>query len=314
MQTVVIAKCGRIESEVQRRGIRLIGRGPERVGPCPVCGGRDRFSINTKKQLWNCRGCRRGGDVIALVQHLDGADFKTALRTLAGAERRPIASVIKPVVYKTACEDEANSTCALKLWHDASPIAGTLAEQYLRRRSLEPPPGDDVLRFYSGCPFGGARYSCLLALFRDILTNEPRAIHRIALTPSGIATGKKMLGPVAGCAVKLDCDVEQGLVIGEGVETSLAGMQLGFRPAWALGSASAIKAFPVLGGIEALTILVDHDAPDHNSRRAGQEAARTCAKRWAAAGREVRLITPNLEDSDIADILSENELHERLAH
>jgi hypothetical protein len=44
-----------IEGEIARRGIRLRGT-IERVGPCPVCGGRDRFSINTKKRVWNCRG------------------------------------------------------------------------------------------------------------------------------------------------------------------------------------------------------------------------------------------------------------------
>lgn len=314
MQGIEIAKCVRIQCEVERRGIRLIGRGSERVGPCPICGGRDRFSININKQCWNCRGCGKGGDVISLVRHLDRVDFKTAVATLTGEECR--SKLIATAVPPAAHDEEANTSRALRLWDEARPINDTLAEQYLRRRGLEPPEGGNVLRFHSSCPFGpgGATCPCLLALFRDILTNEPKSIHRIALAPSGIAISKKMLGSVARCAVKLDCYVEQGLVISEGVETSLAGMQLGFRPAWALGSASAIKAFPVLSGIEALTILVDHDAPDHNGRRAGQEAARTCAKRWAAAGRQVRLITPSLEDSDIADIVSENKFHERLAH
>ncbi|OLS53774.1 primase-helicase zinc-binding domain-containing protein [Rhodovulum sulfidophilum] len=38
----------------------------ERVGPCPVCGGRDRFGINTARNVFNCRHCG-GGDAIALV-------------------------------------------------------------------------------------------------------------------------------------------------------------------------------------------------------------------------------------------------------
>jgi Protein of unknown function (DUF3631)/CHC2 zinc finger len=77
------AKAVPIESIIESRGIPLRGR-TERVGACPVCGGDDRFSINTKKQVWNCRGCQTGGDVIELVKHLDGVDFLTACDTLAG--------------------------------------------------------------------------------------------------------------------------------------------------------------------------------------------------------------------------------------
>ncbi len=79
------ARAVRIESEIERRGIKLRGR-IERVGPCPVCGGDDRFSINISKQLWNCRGCCLGGDVIDLVKHLDRVDFKTACATLTGEQ------------------------------------------------------------------------------------------------------------------------------------------------------------------------------------------------------------------------------------
>jgi hypothetical protein len=81
------ARAIRIEDEAARRGIKLRGMN-ERSGPCPACGGEDRFSINIKKQLWNCRGCQTGGDVIALVRHLDGVGFEDALETLAG---RPAA-------------------------------------------------------------------------------------------------------------------------------------------------------------------------------------------------------------------------------
>jgi CHC2 zinc finger len=77
------ARAVRIEDEIARRGIILRGKN-ERCGPCPVCGGDDRFSINVSKQVFNCRGCNVGGDVIALVQHLDGCDFITAATTLAG--------------------------------------------------------------------------------------------------------------------------------------------------------------------------------------------------------------------------------------
>ena len=68
-----------------------------------------------------------------------------------------------------------------------------------------------------------------------------------------------MLGPVAGCAVKLDADemVEHGLGICEGIETALAIRATGWRPVWALGSAGAIAEVRADPGIETLTIFAD---------------------------------------------------------
>src|SRR5262245_20919759 len=49
------ARAVRIEDELDRRAILLAGNSKEREGPCPVCGGTDRFSVNTAKQVFNCR-------------------------------------------------------------------------------------------------------------------------------------------------------------------------------------------------------------------------------------------------------------------
>jgi hypothetical protein len=73
-----------IETEIERRGIKLRRIGLERVGACPKCGGDDRFAINMQKQVFNCRGCGIGGDVISLVEALDGVDFNTACTQLTG--------------------------------------------------------------------------------------------------------------------------------------------------------------------------------------------------------------------------------------
>jgi Toprim domain/CHC2 zinc finger len=296
-----LAKTTPIEAEIARRGMKLIGRGADRCGPCPICGGRDRFSINLKKQVWNCRGCSKGGDVLDLVQHLDDADFRTAVRTLAGTERKPITPTRPPATSKH--DDAENSERALRIWNDASPIAGTLAEVYLHGRKLHDLPGADVLRFHPACPFDGGRQDCLISLYRNIITNEPQAISRAAIDAAGNKIDRLTLGPTKGAAINVDADenVEYGLTVGEGLETCLAARQLGFRPSWSVGSAGAIRNFPVLSGIDALTILVDHDEADRNGRRAGQEAAHECGKRWRAAGREVRLVIPKAAGADIAD-------------
>jgi phage/plasmid primase-like uncharacterized protein len=85
---VKLARSTPIEDELARRGIRLRRQGRELVGPCPRCGGRDRFGVNIKKRVWNCRGCQKGGDVLDLVQHLDGCEFLDAVETLSGHRPR----------------------------------------------------------------------------------------------------------------------------------------------------------------------------------------------------------------------------------
>jgi CHC2 zinc finger/Toprim domain len=302
-----LAKSVRVEDEIARRGgLGLKRIGGELIGPCPQCGGRDRFAVSIRKQIFLCRGCGRSGDVIAFVQHVDNCDFKVAVVTLGGDDPRPIATTaVKPVHQET--ESDAQKTArALRIWNDeASEVAGTYAEVYLRRRGLALPDDDGALRYCYACPFNGTHYPALVALFRDIHSNEPRAIHRIAITAGGILIAKRMLGRVAGCAVKLDADenVELSLSIGEGIETMIAARMRGIRPAWAVGSAGALRNFPVLGGVEALTIIVDHDLPDRNGRQAGQEAAAECSQRWTAAGREVRRVVPRRQGADMADLV-----------
>jgi hypothetical protein len=295
----------RIEDEIARRGIKLRGRGPERCGPCPVCGGSDRFAINVVKQLWNCRRCVKGGDVIALVRHVDGVDFHAACRTL-DVDVRPATA--RPISAPRSSGNNNNSSRAGELWRAAVPIAGTLAEVYLRSRGLDyADPNGEVLRFHGGCPFGpGAVHPCMVALFRGIIGNKPVAIHRTALTPDGHKIDRLTLAPIAEAAIKLSRDdgVEYGLHIGEGIETTLATMARGFKPAWALGFAGGIRTFPVLGGIDCLTIIVDHDNPDHDGRQAGPDAARACAERWRNAGREVLFVVPNKLGQDMADLVA----------
>jgi AAA domain-containing protein/CHC2-type zinc finger protein len=81
-----------IENEIARRGIKLRKQGAEFIGPCPKCGGVDRFSVNVAKRCWNCRQCKKEtdtGDVIGLVRWWDDCDFKTACTTLNNGEPPP---------------------------------------------------------------------------------------------------------------------------------------------------------------------------------------------------------------------------------
>jgi hypothetical protein len=302
------ARRVRIETEASRRSIALKKVSTvEFVGPCPACGGTDRFGLNIRKQVFRCRQCApAGGDVIDFVQFLDGCDFKTACRKLT-QEDRP--AMKKPVVIAQVEKDrdtQQTRLCA-RIWNEGLPIEETIVDHYLRGRVHNIPPGVSgrVLRFHPACLFGlGTKHPCMIALFRSIDGDEPVAIHRTALTPAGKKIDRMALGPIRGAAIKLSADSEvmSGLTIGEGIETTLSGMMLGFRPAWAVGSSGAIRSFPVLHGIEALRILVDHDDPVTSGHGAGQSCAAACSKRWTAAGREVRRVIPRTQGADMADL------------
>jgi putative DNA primase/helicase len=323
--TIALARDVRIEDEIARRGIRLRGK-IDRCGPCPVCAGTDRFSINVRKQVFNCRGCNKGGDVIAMVEHLDGCSFAEAVRILAGIDPdrpAPKPDPVKVAEAQAKAEAQARDEIADarrrmmragSIWQQAGPIEETLAEHYLRVvRKLDVPEGVSgrVLRFHPACPFGTATYPCLVALVRSIISDKPQAIHRTALNPDGTAlkidgkTARKALAPIGGGAIKLtdNAEVATSLTVGEGLETVLAGMMppLWSRPAWSLIDKGNIAGFQVLAGIESLRILVDHDRPDRQGRRGGQAAAIECAQQWDAAGREVIPIISRHEGDDIAD-------------
>ena len=82
-----------------------------------------------------------------------------------------------------------------------------------------------------------------------------------------------------------DQEVTLGLVVGEGVETCLAAALESLTPVWATISAGNLAAFPVLPGIEGMTILVDHDRPNPKTgKRAGRDAALELIRRYTEAG------------------------------
>jgi hypothetical protein len=134
----------------------------------------------------------------------------------------------------------------------------------------------------------------------DPASNEPCGAHMTYLSADGggKAEGERkkiMLGRVGVIRLVPDAEVTLGLGLAEGIETALAVTQrFGWSPVWAATSAGAIRAFPRLAGIEALTIFADQDA-------AGMAAAEVCAARWRDAGAEARICVPPAGDfNDLA--------------
>ncbi|WP_442919335.1 DUF7146 domain-containing protein [Methylobacterium sp. SyP6R] len=194
----------------------------------------------------------------------------------------------------------------MRIWNAAHDPRGTVVQVYLHNRglALTDDLAGEVLRFHPICPWGDRTVPAMVALFRDAHTDEPTGIHRTALAHDGRkrfegAEARKMYGGAIGAAIKLDADAEvtHGLVIGEGIETSIAARQLGIGPVWALGSVGAISTFPVLPGIECLTILGETDAKGANAA-----AIQSCGLRWVEAGRAVEIVRPRT-GGDMNDII-----------
>lgn len=193
---------------------------------------------------------------------------------------RPDPSKFKP----PEDPDDRNFEFAMRIWEQSIPIGGTLAEKYLSGRAIHASGDIQCIRFHPKLKLNGDFHPAMIAIYRDIITNEPRGIQRTFLTPAARKIDRRMLGPSAGAAIKIDDDdaVNASLTIGEGLETVMSGRRIGYSPAWAVMSVSALSEFPVLPGISALTLLGEHD-----TRAQSQTACKTTARRWLNAGRDV---------------------------
>ncbi len=295
------AHGGAIKSDILRAAHALNGR---------VSGGRVRFAppghsrSDNSAAVWFDPTSDDGIQLAVFSPKDDPRLVREFVRERLGL--LPTSGAPRPhSALATGPERMAN---ALSIWDQARAPQGTPVEAYLHRRSLDLSlvPARFCIRYHPECPFGAERTPAMVCLVRDVVTNEPKAIHRTALTRDGRKVqinGKDRLalGPVAGGAVKFtpDEDVTVCLGIGEGIETTLSLRKVpefGSSPLWSLLSAGGVERFPVLPGIESLWIAVDHD-------KAGLESARSTASRWQAADREVFLITPSAPCADLNDLL-----------
>jgi hypothetical protein len=134
----------------------------EFVGPCLIDGGADRFSINTRKQVFNCRGVDDGGDIIRMVCHVLGCSVGEACERITGRPRpdssrdetmeeraarmRENAARMEVARIRQEQEREVERIKAKKdeqriseIIDRAAPIEGTHGEAYLRiGRGLTP--------------------------------------------------------------------------------------------------------------------------------------------------------------------------------
>lgn len=283
-----------IEVELARRGHKLKRVGGEHIGPCPVCGGTDRFGANIRKRVAHCRGCGLSGDVVTIVRALDGSTFAEAVALLAGEDlARPRAM---PAVRAQRTTDEANDQYerqqhrkAAWLWSQRRPIAGTPAETYLRARGIWCPL-PPTLGFLP--PSKPEHHPALITAFGLVDELEPgelsaprdvATVHLTLLRPDGsgkveIKPNKIIVGGHSGCPIVLAPPNDtMTLAVTEGVEDALSLHQALGIGAWAAYSAGAMPklATHVPNHIETVLIEVHPD----DGRRHALELARTLRTR-----------------------------------
>jgi hypothetical protein len=216
-----------------------------------------------------------------------------------------IRSVDQEAQLRERSEDDLRRIAsAARLWNESQDARSTLAEKYLREERMLDAPADlfgRVLRFNHATPWrdestGRTIYiPALVVPFRDVFDDQIVAVHRIRLTLDGNKVDRRMLGCVQRAAIKLGT-VANTLVIGEGLETAMAATELGYKPAWALGSVGAIARFTIIPSVNTLVILAE-------TGEASENATKICTRRWHAAGKRVRIATPDPPHSDLNDEL-----------
>jgi putative DNA primase/helicase len=248
-----------------------------RHGPCPLCGGNDRFRFDDKdgRGTWICNHCG-AGDGPELVKRLTNVDFKDAAKLvekfIGRIPKRP-----PPKPPQAVTRDEMG-----RIWQRGRPIVlGSPAEKYLLARC-----GLEVFPWQLRDLSNGTPEMIAKVVDRDGIGVT---LHRTFLTPEGTkANGvgrsarKLMPGPLPdGVAIRLafglDFDVPKILGVAEGIETALSVRQMFCVPCWSLINSVMMQKWNPPDGVEKVIIFGDND-----KSFTGQAAAYKLANRLSA--------------------------------
>lgn len=215
-------------------------------------------------------------------------------RDLFDGQGGPIAKFAKPF------GPDAN---ARRLWREAIPITGTLAERYLANRYIPLHPTE--LRFLERTPLGrkpDVRFlpALISAVRMDI---GIVAIQRTFLDPvtalkADLFKPKRALGQLGEGAVRLSAPIEGRLGLAEGTESALSAQILFGIPCWATLGNERFGIVAVPESITELHLFVDADKGGDLALKRGMEA-------YARAGRTIIPHTPFKPGSDWNDELRE---------
>ena len=281
-----------------------------RHGPCPLCGGRDRYRFDDRNGNgdYYCGGCGPGVG-ITMVRKLHNWDFKTAadeIDRIIGGENPK--NPTPPVNYEPAPANDRNPLTPeerLRRLKEVIAEAGDaeLVAEYLGGRGLSIFP--TVLCGHGCLPYrhDDRYYGRLPAMVAPILGPDGRlqSVHRTYLADDIPARKKIMLKveTIRGAAVRLFQPAHE-LGVGTGIETSIAARELFGIPTWALLADALMKTFVPPPGVRRLVIFGDNDASF-----SGQTASYDMAKRLGPDLDEVEVKIPPDVGTDWLDVLNQ---------
>jgi hypothetical protein len=241
------------------------------------------------------------GDLLDVIRESCGLiDFKDVAE-----EARAFLSLPHPEPETKAAKRKAtpapsgSAEAARRLISMSQPIAGTLAETYLRNRGITALHGTGSLRFHPRCYYRPDEHSptevwpAMIAAVTD-LNGQITGAHRTWLSPDGldkapIDTQRKAMGDLLSHAVRFGVPGDV-MAAGEGIETVLSLRQClpDMAMAAALSAAHlAAVAFPAT--LRRLYIVRDNDP-------AGDGARDSLIERADAVGIEAIILSPVLGD------------------
>jgi Toprim domain len=200
---------------------------------------------------------------------------------------------------RTSLSLTGSAESARRLFHLSRPIAGTLAEAYLRSRGITAFHEDEALRFHPRCYYRTDQnaptqtFPALIAAVTDA-SNSIVGVQRTWLDSTGqdkapIETPRRAVGRLRGHGVRFGF-VNDVMAAGEGVETMLSlRCALTQLPTIAALSASNLAGLALPSTLRRLYIARDDDA-------AGDDASDQLAQRAATTGVEVLVLSPMLAD------------------
>lgn len=292
------------------RGILLVLGVPEKSlsgkhGPCPICGGRDRFRFDNleRRGTWICSVCG-AGDGLQLALAVTGRSFKD----LAGEIDVMLGNIKTDGPVKAMLSEDDRRRALVGVWAATSPVVpGDLVHRYLASRGLDEVVYPKALRFGQCLPDGecGVR-PCMVALVGRHGEAKFDTMHRTFLKPDGSgkaemeAPRKLMPGELqAGACVALsEWGGSGSLGIAEGIETALSASALFDMPVWAAVNANMLAKWWPPEGCEEVAVFIDHD-----KNFTGHAAGYRLANRLAMRGVPVTVHCPDPAGSDWNDVL-----------
>jgi putative DNA primase/helicase len=257
-----------------------------RHGPCPMCGGKDRFRFDNKdgKGTWICNKCG-SGDGAELVKRVNGVEFKEAAKMIDAVVGR--VSPVRPEGLVPHRDSEQLNA----LWQAASPLVRyDKVAGYLERRC--------GLKEFPSC-LRWAHPNIMLARVTE-RCGPAVTLHRTWIEGDK-ATARKLMPGKLPDSVQVEL-APWGPVLGiaEGIETALSASALFDVPVWAAISAPLLRKWRPPVGVEKVMIFGDND-----ESFTGQEAAYALA-RALSGDLEVEVKIPSIPGWDWNDVHRNN--------